>query len=138
MPIYEYKCNGCNRVVSIFFRSFSVASGGTCPECGSQDIQRLISKVAIVKTEAERLSALSEATRNGAINPGDHRTIDNWSRQMAEQLGGEVGGEMQGMLDRLEAGDAPPEMADPQYYAQSLINRKRMGIESTDDGGGTV
>lgn len=134
MPIYEYKCNGCNRVVSIFFRSFSVANGGKCPECGSEDLQRLVSKVAILKTEAERLADLSEATRKGSIDPGDHRTIDHWARQMSEQMGEEVGGQMKGMLDRLEGGEAPPELADPQYFAQSLINRKAAGIDVSSTG----
>lgn len=49
MPIYEYQCTACNRRFSRFFRSLKEAEGDTvvCPACGSGDVRRLISRVAV-------------------------------------------------------------------------------------------
>ena len=45
MPTYEYECNACN----IKFESFHSISDGpltTCPECGKNEVQRLVSNCA--------------------------------------------------------------------------------------------
>lgn len=51
MPIYEYRCDECGAVFSHLFRSIQAAEGGAapaCPECGSANVQRLISSVAVL------------------------------------------------------------------------------------------
>ena len=49
MPIYEYRCGGCGRKVSIFFRSFTTVVDAVCPRCGSTDLTRLVSRVAVLR-----------------------------------------------------------------------------------------
>jgi putative FmdB family regulatory protein len=45
MPIYEYRCADCRRLVSVYFQTFSAASVGTptCEHCGSNKLTRLVS-----------------------------------------------------------------------------------------------
>jgi len=46
MPIYEYRCEGCGRKASIFFRSVSaVVENPACPHCGEHRMQRRMSRV---------------------------------------------------------------------------------------------
>ena len=46
MPIYEYRCAGCGRKASIFFRSISVVEANPeCPHCGEQRLERRMSRV---------------------------------------------------------------------------------------------
>ncbi len=55
MPIYEYRCAGCKRRVSIFFPSISAADSRTaagevhCPHCGSADLTRLMSRAYTIR-----------------------------------------------------------------------------------------
>src|SRR5574341_2226201 len=56
MPIYEYRCHACGRSQSIFFRNMTATPQPVCPNCGTSEMERLISRVAILKPEAERIS----------------------------------------------------------------------------------
>ncbi len=49
MPIYEYRCTTCDARFSRLFRSLKEAEEDTivCPACGSADVRRLISRVAV-------------------------------------------------------------------------------------------
>jgi putative FmdB family regulatory protein len=44
MPIYEFKCEGCQKRVSILLRSSSKQP--VCPKCGSKELKRLVSQFA--------------------------------------------------------------------------------------------
>lgn len=45
MPLYEYRCAGCRRKATLFFRSFSsVEADPVCPNCGARGMQRLVSR----------------------------------------------------------------------------------------------
>ena len=48
MPIYEYKCQECGEVSEIFLRS---ADGqvARCPNCGSHNLDRLLSIPSLLK-----------------------------------------------------------------------------------------
>ncbi len=43
MPIYEYSCNKCSEIFSVF-RSINAGEKETkCPKCGSSDVKKKIS-----------------------------------------------------------------------------------------------
>ena len=64
MPVYEYRCQKCKRLVTIFRRSFSETPPRCCPYCGGENLTRLISQVAIVKSERDRVKDLSWIDRD--------------------------------------------------------------------------
>src|SRR5438874_12494138 len=119
MPIYEYRCENCRRKVSLFFGSFSVAERQIgageieCPHCGSKKLQRLISRVNMVRGE----NALSEDAMPDMDSVGDGmfdgledddpRSVARWARRMKDSLGGDadMGPEFDQALARIEAGD---------------------------------
>lgn len=43
MPIYEYFCNNCNEIFSLFQWNSSPKRDIGCPKCGSKDIQKKFS-----------------------------------------------------------------------------------------------
>jgi putative FmdB family regulatory protein len=46
MPIYEYRCLGCGRKASLFFRSIgAVEADPACPHCGKHELTRRMSRV---------------------------------------------------------------------------------------------
>jgi len=85
MPLYEYDCQGCHQQVTIW-KSFSDTSSPCCPVCGSQNLVRLISRVAIVKSGTDRVRDLSWVDKNiahrlrkqadGGLSPAFEQTLD--------------------------------------------------------------
>jgi putative FmdB family regulatory protein len=83
MPIYEFSCNNCKSLVSVFVRSMNSPVNGKCESCGSTDLTRLISQVSIPRFGAG----------------GDDADFDMNDPEMAslmQQMGGGMGG-MPGM-----------------------------------------
>ncbi len=111
MPIYEYRCGNCKRRVSIFFRSFAASTDPLCPNCGSSQLSRLISRVATLKSEDARLEAMSDPTNFGDVDENDPKSVAKFMRKMGDQVGGEeLGPEFNEMVERMESGESPEEI----------------------------
>ncbi len=141
MPIYEYKCGGCGRKVSLFFTSFSVAESRSaagenrCPRCGSAELRRVMSRARTVRVGgrsaydsemgadlgANSMGALDDDLMAG-IDQDDPRQVARWARQMKESLGEDfdVGPEFDQALTRIEKGEDPEKVMedyDPEAFA---------------------
>ncbi len=42
MPLYDFRCRSCGEVSEMFLRDLNV-SGVTCPACGGEDVEKLLS-----------------------------------------------------------------------------------------------
>ena len=67
MPIYEYRCRLCGNTSSFFLPTFSASPPSNCRHCDSQEIQRILSSFAYVKSEATKLQQL---------DPKYHKMVD--------------------------------------------------------------
>lgn len=112
MPIYEYRCNGCRKRMTVLIRSMSSAQTATpeCPSCGSEDLTRLVSRVAVVRSEEARQESLADMSMLSDLDENDPRTIGRWMRRMATEAGEDLGDEFAEVADRLEAGQTPEEL----------------------------
>ena len=111
MPIYEYHCHDCRRRVSLFFRSYSdIKDEPSCPRCGGTHLTRLISRVAIVRSEDSRLDDLSDPSMLGDLDEDDPKSIARWMRKMSAETGEEMPSEFDEVIDRLESGQSPEEI----------------------------
>lgn len=114
MPIYEYRCQQCQKRFSIFWRTISEAAQGapTCPRCGSADVRRLVSRVRFVRSgasllEGDNLDDLSDFDEN------DPKRLGRMMRRMRDELGdeaGDLGPEFDEVVSRLEKGESPEEI----------------------------
>ena len=66
MPIYEYACMSCKKVVSRFVRNVS-KDDPACPDCGGADIHRVMSSFAM---------HLSMMTKLDQLDPKYDKMID--------------------------------------------------------------
>ena len=73
MPIYEYACMTCQKVVSRYVRNVD-RDEPACPECGGEDIHRVMSSFAT------RLSLISKLDQ---IDPKYDKMIDAASPDLA-------------------------------------------------------
>lgn len=83
MPIYEYHCNACGRKPSIFQRRMGVEIAAACPDCGSADLRRLISRFAVVRSTGD---AFDDSGLEG-LDPDDPESMERWAREMGEDPG---------------------------------------------------
>jgi len=51
MPIFEYKCNKCGHVME-FLEKTSTPRKHTCEQCGSSDVNKLLSGFAVGRSKA--------------------------------------------------------------------------------------
>ncbi|GIW08142.1 MAG: FmdB family transcriptional regulator [Dehalococcoidia bacterium] len=112
MPIYEYRCNGCRKRQSLFFRSVSTVTEPVCPECGSRDMRRLVSLFAVHRSEESRLEDLADPSAFGDLDENDPRSVARWARRMGAEMGEELGPEFDEMVERMEAGEMPDDLGD--------------------------
>jgi putative FmdB family regulatory protein len=122
MPIYEYRCRKCRRRVSIFLRSFgeSESAQPKCTHCGHDQLDRLVSRVAIVKSEEARLDAMADDAALADLDENDPKSMARWMKKMASQVGEDLGDEFDEAVDRMESGqsledieEAMPDLAAP-------------------------
>jgi putative FmdB family regulatory protein len=110
MPIYEYRCNHCRRRVNVWVRSYHPPADPVCDRCGSHDLIRLISRVAVLRSEETRLDALADPSSLAGLDENDPRSIARWMRKMSGEMGEDLGDEFSEVVDRLEAGESPEEI----------------------------
>ena len=114
MPIYEYRCNNCGRRVTLFWRSFSEAGAAVprCSFCGGEDMTRLVSRVAVVRSEESRLEDLADPSNLAGLDENDPKSLARWMRKMSQEMGEDLGPEFNEVVDRLEAGQSPEEIEE--------------------------
>jgi hypothetical protein len=78
-----------------------------CPHCGSPQMQRLISRVRIARSEDSRLEDLSDPSDWGDVDENDPRSMARMMRKMGNELGEDMPEEFDEVVDRLEAGEDP-------------------------------
>ncbi len=114
MPIYEYRCRRCHRRVAILLRSFSDVETvrPQCTHCGHDELDRLVSRVAVVKSEDARLDALADNMDFGDLDENDPRSIARWMKKMSSEVGEDMGDEFDEAIDRMEAGQSLEEIEE--------------------------
>ncbi len=111
MPIYEFRCGRCRRRTSVFTRSIGGEIEAVCSHCGSNDMSRLISRVAVVRSEDDAFSSLDESSL-ADVDENDPRSMARWVRSMSRQMGEPLDAEAEADLERLEAGEMPDDLGD--------------------------
>ena len=114
MPIYEYRCQDCNALTTVLWRSFSEVEfqSPRCAQCSSSNLVRLVSRVAVLRSEESRLEDLADPSNLAGLDENDPRSIARWMRKMGGELGEDLGPEFEEMTDRLEAGQTPEEIEE--------------------------
>ncbi len=109
MPIYEFRCRECGRKSSIFVRRIGSPVAHACPHCGSLDMERLISRVAVLRSEDDIFQGLSEDMSLDEVDDSDPKSVARFIRRMSQRLGQPLDAEMEAELERMEAGEMPGE-----------------------------
>jgi putative FmdB family regulatory protein len=114
MPIHEYRCHECGRRVSLLWRSFAdmETKQPRCPRCGGSQLTRLVSRVAVVRSEDSRLDDLADPSALDGLDENDPKSLARWMRNMSQEMGEDLGDEFDEVIDRLEAGQSPEDIEE--------------------------
>ncbi len=89
MPIYEYRCQDCDQLVTLSRGMFD-ESKPVCPECGRVNLKRHFSKVSVVKSETDRARDVSWVDKDLA-------------RRLRKKSKGKLSPQFRETLDRMES-----------------------------------
>ncbi len=110
MPIYEFRCDDCGHVSSVFVRSASAAVDAACERCDSRSMHRLMSNVARLKTARDVLDEHGDGS--GPEGVSDPRQIGRWVEKRFQEYGVEVPAETREAIARAREGDLPDAVKD--------------------------
>lgn len=108
MPFYDYRCQACGKAARL---QFSYSEYGkvqpVCPHCGSLNIKRRISRIALAKSEDTRLDAVMDGDSLAGLDENDPRSLGKFMRKMGSEMGEDLGDEFNEVVNRLEKGESP-------------------------------
>ncbi|HUS85557.1 MAG TPA: FmdB family zinc ribbon protein [Anaerolineales bacterium] len=111
MPTYDYRCCGCGKHNSIYqsYEDYGVASV-VCQHCSSEDLERIISRIRVARSEDSRIEALADPSAWGDFDESDPRSMAKMMRKMGDEMGEEMPQEFDEVIGRLESGESPEEI----------------------------
>lgn len=129
MPIYEYLCRPCNRIYQFLVRRVTQETAPVCPGCGAKNLERVMSRFSTTSTGSGTDDIDDMAGELAGLDENDPRAMARAVRKMADQMGEDLGPELEHALVRLEAGE------DPERIEQEL---EAMGLDDDGGPGGTA
>jgi putative FmdB family regulatory protein len=100
MPIYEYVCGACNgRFQKLVGLNSSTIIA--CPRCASQNVQKVVSRFAVIQSEEARLESLADPSTLGGLDMNDPASVARWAKNMGKQLGEEAGDDWDETVDQM-------------------------------------
>jgi len=91
MPIYEYRCLNCGRKSVFVTLSIKSELIPQCQSCGSQKLEKIISRVAIFRSEESRLESLADPSKLAGLDENDPRSVARWMKKMGKEMGEDLG-----------------------------------------------
>jgi putative FmdB family regulatory protein len=114
MPVYEFRCQACQRKASFFVRSIGEPLSPVCAVCGSPEMSRVISGFAYHKSMATVHEESGGPDRPGSDYYRDPRNIGRWTEKKFKDMGMEMPSQIQEMIDSARDGQMPESVKDLQ------------------------
>ena len=106
MPIYEYRCADCHKKTTIVTLSVNEAVDPVCSHCGGRALTKLVSRVAVRKSEESRLESLADPSSLAGLDENDPKSVARWAKRMGKELGEDLGEDFDQMVDEAVEEDA--------------------------------
>ena len=112
MPSYDYRCNTCQRRVTLKYKTYHDYDAATpiCPRCQSANLTRIIGRVALAKSDSSRIDSMTDGSMMDDLADADPATLGRYMRQMGSEVGEDLGEEFHEVVDRLERGESPDDI----------------------------
>jgi putative FmdB family regulatory protein len=104
VPIYEYQCVACGRIVAHVLLGRDRRSRPQCPQCGSPRTKRVMSSFAVVESEAARLANFDTGQSRDDSYYRDSRNVGMWAKKRAKQMGVDLGPKFDETVEKARTG----------------------------------
>jgi len=104
MPIYEYRCNRCNREFSELFLNPKGVHNVTCKYCHSRNLTKLVSSFCVHQTEESRLANFDTSKPKGGNFYKDSRNVGLWAKKRMKEMGVDLGSKMDEIVEKGRTG----------------------------------
>jgi putative FmdB family regulatory protein len=111
MPIYEFKCQECGRLTSVFVKTMGASYEATCQHCGSRRMERAVSRFAYHKSGQAILEEYGSEPKR-LEDYKDPRQIGRWAERRFQEYGMDLPDETRKMIDAAREGEFPEPMND--------------------------
>ena len=91
MPIYEYRCADCGRKTTVVTLAVGAAVDPVCRHCGGRSLQKLVSRVAVRRSEESRMESLADPSSLAGLDENDPKSVAKWMKRMGREMGEEAG-----------------------------------------------
>ena len=91
MPIYEYRCAACGAKTTVITLSIKSVVTPRCRSCGGTDLRKLVSRVAVLRSEESRLDGLADPSSLSGLDENDPRSVARWMKKMGKEMGEDAG-----------------------------------------------
>ena len=85
MPVYEYRCNTCQHKYSSILSIRESDDVPACPHCKGDDVQKLISSVAVVRSTQDKVE--DRATAVTQVDPANPQEVAKYFRDHGSRFG---------------------------------------------------
>jgi putative FmdB family regulatory protein len=100
MPIYEYRCADCRKKTTVVTLAVSVVVEPVCQHCGGRSLTKLVSRVAVRRSEGSRLESLADPSSLAGLDESDPKSVARWMKKMGREMGDEAGEDFDGEVDK--------------------------------------
>lgn len=110
MPIYEYRCADCREKTTVVTLAVGAPVDPVCRRCGGRNMAKLVSRVAVKRSEESRLESLADPSSLAGLDESDPKSVARWMKKMGREMGEEAGEDFDEEVDRAmeEAGGDGP------------------------------
>lgn len=87
MPVYEYECKSCQNRYSEILSIKESEKVPPCPSCGSENVRKLISSVAVVRSAQDKAEDRSKALSQ--VDATKPQEVAKYFRDHGSKFGGD-------------------------------------------------
>jgi putative FmdB family regulatory protein len=99
LPIYEYRCRDCGSKSAFITLSVKSPLDPKCRKCGGTNLEKLVSRVAVSRSEESRLESLADSSKLSGLDENDPKSVARWMKKMGKEIGEEAGEDFDRSID---------------------------------------
>ena len=90
MPLYEYRCDDCQKVTSLLVRSSSDDKQPTCEYCQSANVEKLISKFSFRPSWGDSLNWVPSRETTSDLDESSGASVNKYMGRIKKEMGGQT------------------------------------------------
>ena len=105
MPVFEYRCTDCRRKFQTLVGVVAEPDDEKCPNCGSKNTSKLVSRFARYRSEDDRVDELADRMENMG-EPDSPSQMREVMRELGKALDEDASDEMEEMFEADMTGES--------------------------------